>query len=143
VEQGGILGAMPTRKQRRRRAKEQRHEYEVVYLDDEGNEVEVDPDEEGASPGRSAARDRPERKPESKRGTGRGGRPLVAPTWQKSARRALIMAPFFFAFLLVIQRNVTSAIVVSLFYAAVFIPFSYGIDKLAYRSQLKRLERKS
>jgi hypothetical protein len=134
---------MPTRKQRRRRAKEQRHEYEVVYLDEEGNEVEVDPDVEAGDRSRGAARDRPERKPESKRGAGRGGRTLQAPTWQKSARRALIMAPFFFAFLLIIQRNVTSAIVVSLFYAAVFIPFSYGIDKLAYRSQLKRLERKS
>jgi hypothetical protein len=29
-----------------------------------------------------------------------------------------------------------------LFYAAVFVPFSYGIDKLVYRNQLKRLERR-
>ena len=52
------------------------------------------------------------------------------------------MAPFFFAFLYVLQRDVASALVVSLFYAAVFIPFSYGIDKLTYRTQLKRLERR-
>ena len=38
----------PTKKQRRRRAKEQRHEWENVYVDAEGNEVEVDRDDHGA-----------------------------------------------------------------------------------------------
>ena len=33
----GIIGAMPTQKQRRRRAKEKRHEYELVYIDDGGS----------------------------------------------------------------------------------------------------------
>ena len=33
---------MPTRKQRRRRQKEQRHEYEFVTYDDEGQEIPVD-----------------------------------------------------------------------------------------------------
>src|SRR5947209_2741204 len=37
--------AVPTRKQRRRQQKARRHEYEYVYVDDEGNEVEVDPAE--------------------------------------------------------------------------------------------------
>ena len=36
---------MPTRKQRRRNQKARRHEYEYVYLDDEGNEVPVEPSE--------------------------------------------------------------------------------------------------
>jgi hypothetical protein len=131
---------VPTRKQRRRRAKEQRHEYEVVYLDEEGNEVEVDPDSENdtAVPRRARKEER------SRSASQNGGKPrgLEPPTWQRSARRALIMAPFFFAFLYVLQRDVASALVVSLFYAAVFIPFSYGIDKLTYRTQLKRLERR-
>jgi hypothetical protein len=52
------------------------------------------------------------------------------------------MAPFFFIFLYLLQRDVASAAVVSLFYAAIFVPFSYGIDKLTYRTQLKRLERR-
>jgi hypothetical protein len=34
---------MPSRKQRRREAKSKRHEYETVYLDGEGNEL--DPEE--------------------------------------------------------------------------------------------------
>ena len=45
---------MPTRKQRRRRLKELRHDYEYVYVDEEGREVEVDPAElEQASPRRN------------------------------------------------------------------------------------------
>jgi hypothetical protein len=36
---------MPTRKQRRRREKTFRHDYDFVVLDEEGREVEVDPAE--------------------------------------------------------------------------------------------------
>ena len=111
LEPRGILGRVPTRKQRRRRAKEQRHEYEVVYVDDEGNEVEVDPDSENdtRAPRPRAGKDgaQPLREPERRRP--RGPEP---PTWQRSARRALIMAPFFFAFLYILQRDVASALVV-------------------------------
>jgi hypothetical protein len=132
---------MPTKKQRRRRAKEQRHEYEVVYLDAEGNEVEVDP-EDAEAERESRRTERRDRSRPAGRTAGRGAPAPDPPTWQRSARRSLIMAPFFFAFLLIIQRNVASAIIISLFYAAVFVPFSYGIDKLVYRNQLKRLERR-
>ncbi len=132
---------MPTRKQRRRREKSKRHEYEVVYVDEHGNEVEVEPDEA------PARRDRGRRSEDNgKAGKGKraptGANAPKPPTWQRSARRALVMAPFFFIFLYIIQRNLASAALVSLFYAAVFIPFSYGIDRLTYRSQLKRLERR-
>ena len=34
---------MPTRKQRRRQAKVKRHEYEFVYVDSEGHELEEPP----------------------------------------------------------------------------------------------------
>ena len=130
---------MPTRKQRRRRAKSQRHEYEIVYLDEEGNEVAVEPEETPARRERGRSRDDGAKAP--KRRSDRG-RTLQPPTWQRSARRSLIMAPFFFLFLYILQRDVAQAAIVSLFYASVFIPFSYGIDKLTYRSQLKRLERR-
>jgi hypothetical protein len=36
---------MPSRKQRRRREKTFRHEYETVLLDADGNEVPLDPEE--------------------------------------------------------------------------------------------------
>ena len=40
---------MPTRKQRRRAVKERRHEYETVWVDGEGNELE-EPPEDAAVP---------------------------------------------------------------------------------------------
>jgi hypothetical protein len=43
---------MSSRKQRRRRAKERRHDYEYVYLDEEGNETE--PPEGTAEPSRDS-----------------------------------------------------------------------------------------
>ena len=63
------------RKQRRRREKEQRHEYEVVYVDDEGNEVEVEPDESSRSK-RETRRDKAER--QAGVAPGRGGRTIRA-----------------------------------------------------------------
>ena len=131
---------MPTRKQRRRRAKEQRHEYEVVYLDEEGNEVEV---EEEDRPARRERTERPDKRDNGRRSRrDTSGKAPDPPTWRKSSRRALIMAPFFFLFLYILQRDIASAIIVSAFYAAVFVPFSYAIDKFAYRTQMKRLERR-
>ena len=41
---------MPTRKQRRRAQKERRHEYETVWVDAEGNELEEPPEELAAAP---------------------------------------------------------------------------------------------
>jgi hypothetical protein len=35
---------MPSRKQRRRREKSLRHEYDYVLLDHDGNEIELDPE---------------------------------------------------------------------------------------------------
>jgi hypothetical protein len=133
---------MPTRKQRRRRAKSHRHEYEIVYLDDEGNEVEVEPEEAPVRRERERDRKRDDARKGAKGQQNARGRTLQPPTWHRSFRRSLIMAPFFFIFLYVLQRDVASAAIVSGFYAAVFVPFSYGIDKLTYRTQLKRLERR-
>jgi len=36
---------VPTRKQRRREAKSKRHDYEFVYLDGDGNELDEAPEE--------------------------------------------------------------------------------------------------
>ena len=76
---------MPTRKQRKRRAKERRHDYEYVYVDDEGREVEVDEPVARAAPSRNG---RPV--------TGRGGRKIDPPSWSKVGKRALIFAPLMF-----------------------------------------------
>src|SRR5579875_3464008 len=93
---------MPTRKQRRRAAKERRHEYETVWVDAEGNELAEPPEElarppakrNGATPKPKASQQRGGRPARSRevgeRGGGEpGGVPLL-PEWQQGAVRSLI-----------------------------------------------------
>ena len=130
---------MPTKKQRRRRQKDRRHEYEFVYVDDEGREVEVDSEELGqASPRRNGKRDA-KRQPQK----GRDGRPVrqvAAPSWRKVGKRALIFFPLIFlAFSFVnSQQPVLTRLGVAVLYTAFFLPFMYLMDRAMYRSYLRR-----
>jgi hypothetical protein len=117
---------MPTRKQRRRRAKEKRHDY--VWVDDDGNEV--DPDDAPAESKAKGSTSRFERDPQ-------------APSWQRTFRRGAIFAPIMFGtvFLLSPELPTTTKITQTLLIVAVFIPFSYFIDRAFYRSAQRRRER--
>jgi hypothetical protein len=133
---------MPTRKQRRRSQKSRRHEYEYVYVDDEGNEVDVDPAElKQESDGKRDARSRPpkERKPATTR-TGRGIEP---PSWRRAGRRGLIFAPILVIAMMLLNRNLSLAqqLAPAVLMVGFFIPFSYFTDSLAYRMYKKRLDR--
>ena len=79
---------MPSKKQRRRREKSLRHEYEYVLLDEEGNELPVEPTElkkkETPTKARSGAR------------AARPGRTVQPPSWQRVAKRGAIFAPVMF-----------------------------------------------
>jgi hypothetical protein len=128
---------MPTRKQRRREAKSKRHDYEVVYVDEEGNEVEPAPEELEA-----AKAERPERrngaKPAAaKKPTTRSGRTPPPPTWRRSFRRAgLLGIVVFFLFALGAKGTsggYASAAGLAVLYTALFVPFTYAIDRFAYR----------
>jgi hypothetical protein len=118
---------MATRKQRRRRAKEQRHDY--VWIDDEGNEVEPD-----GSPARE----------KSSRSESRLVREPQAPSWQRTFKRGAIFAPIMFAtvFLLSPDLPTTTKITQTLLIVAIFVPFSYFIDRLFYRSYLRKQARR-
>jgi hypothetical protein len=137
---------MPSRKQRRRREKSFRHEYETVLLDDEGNEVPLDPDELKA---RKEARERA--KPAAKGKTpdkGRSARPLrepPAPTWQRAIRRGGLMGlVVFIAFTFVLKGgSQASRAGIAAVYAVAFIPLTYFVDRIAYRSYHKRLARQN
>jgi hypothetical protein len=123
---------MPTRKQRRRRAKERRHEYEYVYVDEEGREVEADPEEiEQQERRNGSTRAKP---------VTRGGRTIHPPSWRKVGRRALIFAPLMFVAITLIGRELTMAqrLTQTLLMLAFFLPFSYITDRMLYRSSLRR-----
>jgi hypothetical protein len=135
---------MPTKKQRRRHQKARRHEYEYVYLDDEGNEVPVEPSELRAE--RNGQRESKPRKGGNggRSATGRGGRKVEPPSWRRSARRALLFGPILVVAMMLLNRNLSLAqqIFPAVFLIAFFIPFSYFTDSLAYRMMQKRLARR-
>src|SRR6266566_8902409 len=138
---------MPTRKQRRRHQKARRHEYEYVYVDDEGNEVPVEPSEQRAEkngqrvtkPRKSDARGRG-----AARGGARTGRKVEPPSWRRSARRALLFGPILVVAMMLLNRHqpLAQQIFPAVFLIAFFIPFSYFTDSLAYRMMKKRLARR-
>jgi hypothetical protein len=124
-----------TRKQRRRREKEKRHEYEVVYLDSEGNEVE--PDVEGALD---------PKKPKGSNGSqgksGRAGREPQPPSWQRAIRRGALFLPFILGFVYLTNRNNASPggiLAVILLFTVMVIPLGYYTDYFVWRSHQKRL----
>ncbi|HTZ06987.1 MAG TPA: hypothetical protein VMB53_14720 [Gaiellaceae bacterium] len=136
---------MPTRKQKRRAAKGQRHEHEFVWVDSEGQEVDAPPDAPaapdaksrngGAPPTAQKAKQQPAQK-------GRAGRTVQPPSWQRAARRAAILGVVVFVMFSILERghNPTwySALGPALIYTALFIPFTYVIDRYAYNRYLAK-----
>ena len=133
---------MPTKKQRRRNQKARRHEYEYVYLDDEGNEVPVDPSELRVE--KNGQREsKPRKSSSASNASARGRRKVEPPSWRRSARRALLFGPILVVAMMLLNRKLSLAqqIFLAVFLIAFFIPFSYFTDSLAYRMLQKRLAR--
>ena len=132
---------MPSRKQRRRREKTFRHDYEYVVVDDDGNEVPVAPAE--------LRKDKEKDKPKlaEKATTAKGGRTtrrtmreVQPPSWRRVGRRALIVAPLMFVALSVLDSRLSTAAhaAQALVLLAFFLPFSYVMDTVAYRMYVRR-----
>jgi hypothetical protein len=125
---------VPSRKQRRRRAKERRHEYEYVYVDEEGREVEVEPGED-AKPKRT----------ERKAPATRGGRTVEPASWRRVGRRALLFGPLMFITIRLLERQepIAQSLLRTIFLLLLFLPFSYVMDTVLYRSYVRRTGRQS
>lgn len=122
---------MPTRKQKRREAKAKRHDYEFVYLDDDGNEVEA-PSETPAETRRNGTKPAVKKAVPPARGRRRTPQP---PSWGRAGRRALILGAVVFVLFGMLNKthNYKSAAVAAVLYTALFIPFTYTLDRFAYR----------
>jgi hypothetical protein len=120
---------MASRKQKRRRAKEFRHEY--VWEDEEGNELE--PEDVPAKKG----------SPDRRAQTARGPRVAQAPSWQRTLKRAGIFAPIMFVTVMLLSSDQTLAqqITQTAIIVAIFVPFSYMLDTVFWRSYQRRLAR--
>ena len=92
---------MATQKQRRKRAKEQRHAYDLVEIDGAGNETVP-----------TASRRSTSAKPSPKSGDRQGGTKARAPrgtgqppTWGRVLKRGAIFAPIFLATVMLLGRG--------------------------------------
>ena len=123
---------MPSRKQRRKRAKDRRHEWEYVYVDETGEEVEA-PEE--------ALISRNGKRTPEQRAKPRGGmREVQPPSWRRVGKRGLIFAPLMFLTVTFLSGDLTLAqrLINTVFLLAFFLPFSYAMDALMYRLYRKR-----
>ncbi|MDX6480277.1 MAG: hypothetical protein QOG85_787 [Gaiellaceae bacterium] len=123
---------MPTRKQRKRVQKGRRHEYETVWVDSEGNELEEPPDDVLPAPR--------ERKPQQKRqekGSSGASRTPMAPSWRRSIRRSAILGGVMLVFF-TLTSGIVPALLLALPYTALFVPFTYALDRFAYNRWLRK-----
>jgi hypothetical protein len=124
---------MPSKKVRRRRAKLQRHEYEYVVETDDGEEVLERPDHEP-------------RKDPAKATTPRNGRgrEIPKPTLARVLKRTAIFAPLILVVVfLTSAKDATTAakVYTAAMLLAFFIPFSYLVDVVMYRTLTRRQQR--
>ena len=119
---------MPTRKQRRRRAKEFRHEY--VWEDEEGKEIEA---AEAVRKSTAAPRKLP----------ARSGRQPQPPSWPRTLKRALIFAPVMFLVISILSKDLTltDRVLQTVLIALIFVPFSYFLDGIFWRAYQRRIGR--
>jgi hypothetical protein len=134
---------MPTKKQRRRREKELRHEWEEVYVDSEGRELEPDEVERLAPPESRRAEARPKAKTSGRPQQGGARRPARAvqpASWRRAFKRAAIFAPLMYVFIVLTNRSTppATAIFITLQLIVIFVPFSYLMDRFTYRLWQKR-----
>jgi len=130
---------MPTRKQRRRREKDFRHDVRVFEVDEEGNEVPI---------AELRARDEKPAKPDPKAKTqgakrGRAARPVreaSPPSWERAIKRGGLMGGvMLLVFLFVLKSGpLPQRMAIGIFYGLAFIPLTYWIDRTAYRTYLRR-----
>jgi len=127
---------MPSRKVRRRRDKLKRHEYEYVLETEEGEEVVVErPIAEPAKDGKSTATNSPR---------DRRGREIPKPTLKRVLRRTAIFAPLILVVVFLTSgkdASTAAKVYTAIMLLAFFIPFSYLVDVVMYRTLSRRQQR--
>jgi hypothetical protein len=125
---------MPTRKQKRRELKAQRHDYEFVYVDGDGNELDEVPEEleqskkertNGSKPAVAAKKGQP---------APRGRRQPPQPSWRRAFKRGgMLGVVVLILFSFGAKGHIWSVVPLALVYTLLFVPFTFYIDRFAYR----------
>ena len=123
--------------------KEKRHEYEFVYVDEEGNELDELPEgfeeepKERANGSRNGTKPSAAKKqPPPRRGS---GRVPPAPSWSRAVKRGALLGLVVFAlFALTAKGSYVKVIPLAVLYTILFIPFTFFIDRFAYNRYQQR-----
>ncbi len=131
---------MPTRKQRRRQEKGRRHEYEFVYVDDDGNEV--DPAEVEDLEASQSTRSPAGRNGRAKPRAASAGPRIQPPSWRRVGKRGAVFAPLMFLTVMFLDSELAlwQVGVQTVWLMAIFLPFSYFLDSFMYRRYQRRTE---
>jgi hypothetical protein len=136
---------VPTRKQRRRQQKLRRHEWEEVYVDDEGRELAPEEVEElgvAAAPATSAGARKAGAGQQPQRGRMRAMQP---PSWKRVLKRAAIFAPMMYIVISLLpgggDLSLQARLLQTAYLILIFMPFSYVMDSMTYRLWKRRTER--
>jgi hypothetical protein len=131
---------MPSRKQRKRREKTFRHEWEYVELDPEtGEERPIEP---AALKAEKPVKEK--RAPQKQQGGRRGRREPQRPTWRRVWKRTGMFAPLMALFIYWTSSNskngvsVPAVVLNTTILVAFFAPFSYLVDSMTYKLWVKR-----
>lgn len=129
---------MATKKQRRRREKLQRHEYEYVVENEEGEEVVVE------SP-RTEAKTAPAKAAAKRQVVDARGRVIQPPSWRRVLKRGAIFGPILAVLIWITGRDLSTGakLINVILLLLIFLPVSYLVDMLIYRSVQKRQQRRA
>ncbi len=125
---------VPSKKQRRRQQKLKRHEWEEVYVDEDGRELDPDEAEQLIEPAKASrgAKAQPAE---------RGRRVVEPPSWRRTVKRGVLFFPLMLIVVFVIPNANTSTVgkvIQTLTLMAFFLPFSYFMDSVVWRSYRRR-----
>lgn len=121
---------MATKKQKRRRQKLKRHEYEYVIETEEGEEFTVD---------RLSEEKKEKEKGRQQRARG-SGRKIEPPSLQRVLKRTAIFGPLIVVLIFLMNQGQSTSgkLAQALILVAFFVPFSYMVDVIVYRVFRKR-----
>jgi hypothetical protein len=137
---------MPSRKQRRRELKSKRHEYEFVYVDADGNELDEAPPElleQEKKDRTNGAKTTTPKQPVKGSGRGRSARVPPEPSWNRAVKRAGLLGAVVFALFAFSSgksgNRYLAGLIPAAAYTLLFIPFTYYIDRFAYKRYQARV----
>jgi hypothetical protein len=126
---------MPSKKQRRRQQKLKRHEWEEVYVDQDGRELDPEEAEQLIKPARA---ERTKAQPAHQRGR----RVVEPPSWRRTFKRGALFFPLMLIVVFFVnskEASTAESIISTVTLMAFFLPFSYFMDSLVWRSYQRRL----